>query len=87
MTTKKPTLDDLGLDPDTLDWKRSGTAEGAIEVAFSEEWTFLRTADGPVSVFDEHEWTCFLDGVKKGEFDHAATPFRATPPEPPRETP
>ena len=47
MNTKKPTLDDLGLDPDTLDWKRSGTAEGAIEVAFAGEWTLLRTADGP----------------------------------------
>ena len=34
----KPTTDDLGIDPDTLDWQRSGpgndVGDGSIEVAF-----------------------------------------------------
>jgi hypothetical protein len=25
-----------------------------------------------VLVYDRHEWECFLDGVRKGEFDDAA---------------
>jgi hypothetical protein len=25
-----------------------------------------------VLVYDRHEWVCFLDGVRKGEFDDAA---------------
>ncbi|TQM66652.1 hypothetical protein FHX41_0233 [Actinomadura hallensis] len=70
---RKPTVAELGVDPDTLDWKRSGTGEGVIEVAFVGEWTLLRTSGDLISVFDEHEWACFLDGVKKGEFDHAAS--------------
>ncbi|HLV76017.1 MAG TPA: hypothetical protein VKY91_24795 [Vulgatibacteraceae bacterium] len=70
---RKPTVAELGVDPDTLDWKRSGTDEGVIEVAFVGEWTLLRTSGDLISVFDEHEWACFLDGVKKGEFDHAAS--------------
>lgn len=70
---RKPTVAELGIDPDALDWKRSGTDEDAIEVAFVGEWTLLRTTGDLISVFDEHEWSCFLDGVKKGEFDHAAS--------------
>ena len=27
---------------------------------------------GRVLVFDRNEWECFLDGVRKGEFDNAA---------------
>jgi hypothetical protein len=27
---------------------------------------------GRVLVYDRHEWACFLDGVRKGEFDDAA---------------
>jgi hypothetical protein len=27
--------------------------------------------DGRVLVYDRHEWECFLDGVRKGEFDEA----------------
>jgi len=70
---KKPTVAELGIDPDSLDWKRSGTDDSPIEVAFVGEWTLLRTSGELISVFDEHEWACFLDGVKKGEFDHAAS--------------
>ena len=70
---RKPTIEELGVDPDALDWKRSQTDEGGIEVAFVGEWTLLRTSGDLISVFDEHEWACFLDGVKKGEFDQAAS--------------
>ncbi|TDC95715.1 DUF397 domain-containing protein [Actinomadura sp. 7K507] len=66
-------MEELGIDPDTLDWKRSGADEDAIEVAFVGEWTLLRTSGDLISVFDEHEWSCFLDGVRNGEFDHAAS--------------
>ncbi|GAA4238400.1 hypothetical protein GCM10022254_54190 [Actinomadura meridiana] len=69
----KPTVDELGIDLAALDWKRSGNDEVAIEVAFVGEWTLLRTSGELVSVFDENEWACFLDGVKKGEFDGAAS--------------
>ncbi|MEU5995713.1 hypothetical protein ABZ806_42625 [Spirillospora sp. NPDC047418] len=78
---KKPTVEELGVDPDALDWQRSGSDEGGteagaevgIEVAFVGEWTLLRTSGQLISVFDEHEWACFLDGVRKGEFDRAAS--------------
>lgn len=71
---RKPTVEELGVDPDALDWKRSQSDEGGIEVAFAGEWTLLRTGEGGlISVFDENEWACFLDGVKNGEFDHAAS--------------
>ena len=70
---KKPSVADLGIDPEAVDWKRSGTEEGFIEVAFVGEWTLLRTSGDLISVFDEHEWACFLDGVKNGEFDRAAS--------------
>jgi len=36
------------------------------------EWVLMRIADDPagrVLVYDRFEWECFLDGVKKGEFD------------------
>jgi hypothetical protein len=35
----------------------------------------MRVAGDPerrVLVYDRHEWVCFLDGVRKGEFDNAA---------------
>ncbi|RFS82191.1 DUF397 domain-containing protein [Actinomadura spongiicola] len=71
---RKPSVEELGVDPEALEWKRSGTGESAVEVAFVGAWTLLRTTGGDlVSVFDEHEWACFLDGVKNGEFDHAAS--------------
>jgi hypothetical protein len=50
---------------------------GAIEVAVVERagqqtWVLVRVAGDPagrVLVYDQHEWACFLDGVRKGEFD------------------
>lgn len=77
----KPTIEGLGLDPAAQAWQRSepaGTA-GAIEVAFAdalgERWVLMRVSGDPsgrVLVYDKHEWECFVDGVRKGEFDDAA---------------
>ena len=34
-----------------------------------------RHPEGPVNWFTRDEWAAFLDGVKKGEFDHFASPL------------
>jgi hypothetical protein len=31
----KPTVEDLGIDPDAQEWQRSGDGAGAIEIAFA----------------------------------------------------
>jgi hypothetical protein len=83
-TSAKPTPDDLGIDVAAQRWERSGTGNGSIEIAFPEnparwargDWVLVRVAGdqtGRVLVFDRNEWVCFLDGVRKGEFDDAAT--------------
>ena len=79
--TGKPTVETLGIDTGALSWQRSGEGEGAIEVAFTGrrggsagEWVLMRVVGDPaerVLVYDRHEWECFLDGVRKGEFDDA----------------
>jgi uncharacterized protein DUF397 len=80
--TGKPTVENLGIDVAVLTWQRSGDGEGAIEVAFAPgpdgrrtgEWVLMRVAGDPaerILVYDRHEWECFLDGVRKGEFDDA----------------
>jgi hypothetical protein len=105
----KPTVEELGIDPDAQEWQRSGDGAGAIEITFTrlapgaspasaahepgrgsvdgpgqgqgqepglgEDWVLMRVAGDPdrrVLVFDRNEWECFLDGVRKGEFDDAA---------------
>ena len=77
----KPTVSDLGIDPDGQHWQRSGAGAGAIEVAFvrppdrPDDWVLMRVAGdsaGRVLVFDRNEWECFLDGARNGEFDDAA---------------
>jgi Domain of unknown function (DUF397) len=74
----KPTVESLGIDVDAQDWQRSGTGDGAIEVAMVGEraqWVLMRVSGdvaGRVLVYDRHEWECFLDGVRAGEFDAAA---------------
>ena len=79
--TAKPSADTLGVDLSTLDWQRSGTGDGSLEVAFLDDqgqpggWILMRVAGDPDNrtlVYDRHEWVCFLDGVRKGEFDDAA---------------
>lgn len=75
--TAKPTAAELGLDPEAQSWQRSGTGDGAIEVAFALGWVLMRVAGDPgqrILVFDRHEWECFLDGARNGEFDDAAAP-------------
>jgi Domain of unknown function (DUF397) len=79
----KPTLAELGIDVGAQAWQRSGDGDGAIEIAFARApassagpWILMRVAGDPanrVLVYDRHEWECFLDGVKNGEFDDAAT--------------
>ena len=78
--TSKPTVETLGIDVDALSWQRSGDGEGAIEIAFPggrlawRLWVLMRVAGDPaerILVYDRHEWECFLDGVRKGEFDDA----------------
>ena len=74
---------DPGLQPErtALSWQRSGDGECTIEVAFTGRrdgptvwWVLMRVVGDPaerVLVYDRHEWECFLDGVRKGEFDDA----------------
>ena len=79
--TGKPTVETLGIDTAALCWQRSGDGDGAIEVAFTGQlagatgkWVLMRVAGDPagrVLVYDRYEWECFLDGVRKGEFDDA----------------
>jgi hypothetical protein len=77
----KPTVEELGIDPARQAWRRSGEGEGNLEVAIvpdpaggGGEWVLMRLTGSPnerVLVYDRHEWECFLDGVRKGEFDDA----------------
>lgn len=72
--SNKPSVEQLGIDPDSQTWRRSGTGPGAVEVAFAGEWVLMRVAGDPdarILVYDHFEWECFLDGAKKGEFDYA----------------
>jgi hypothetical protein len=83
---RKPTVADLGVDLAAQAWQRSGTGDGAIEVAFArvpdaagalEDWVLMRVAgdaEQRVLVFDRNEWDCFVDGARNGEFDDAAIP-------------
>jgi hypothetical protein len=80
-TETKPTPEELGIDISQQSWARSGQGDGSIEIAFPVgpaargDWVLMRVAGdtaGPVLVFDRNEWECFLDGVRKGEFDDAA---------------
>jgi hypothetical protein len=87
MTSGKPTIEGLGIDVSAARWQRSGAGDGAIEVALvgpageadpgqAAEWVLMRVAGdagGRVLVYDRHEWECFLDGVRAGEFDTAAS--------------
>ena len=65
----KPTVDDLGIDPDAQEWQRSGDGAGAIEIAFSARaaasprsrcfpgvrcfWAVLRRASVPGASADQ----------------------------------
>jgi Domain of unknown function (DUF397) len=84
--TAKPLVTELGVDLAALSWRRSGSGDSAIEVAFTraprpagggmEDWVLMRVSGDPqqrVLVFDRNEWECFLDGARNGEFDDAAS--------------
>ncbi|HEX3390642.1 MAG TPA: DUF397 domain-containing protein [Streptosporangiaceae bacterium] len=85
--TRKPTVEELGLDLEGQKWQRSGDLDGAIEIALvppaaaaagagGVEWVLMRVAGDPESrilVYDRHEWECFLDGARRGEFDDGAS--------------
>jgi hypothetical protein len=50
----KPTVEELGIDPDAQEWQRSGDGAGAIEIAFAcvnsvvpEGHGVFRTSGGP----------------------------------------
>ena len=48
----------------------------AFARAQGERWVLKRVSGDPdarVSVFSRFEWDCFLDGVRNGEFDAAAS--------------
>jgi hypothetical protein len=78
----KPTPEELGIDPGRLAWKRSGDADGSIEIAFPlspgwsrGDWVLMRVLGDEAArilVFDRNEWECFIDGARNGEFDGAA---------------
>jgi len=80
--TAKPTVEELGIDVAALSWQRSGDGDGSIEIAFVRDavrasggWVLMRVSGDPagrVLVYNRHEWVCFLDGVRRGEFDDAA---------------
>lgn len=42
------------------------TSDGMIQLRDS------KNPDGPTLTFTPHEWAAWLDGAKKGEFDHLA---------------
>jgi hypothetical protein len=73
----KPTADEirqqLGVRLDDLPWRTSGIGEGLFQVAIIRAevtWVLVRLQGKPdVQVYSEHEWNCFLDGVRRGEFD------------------
>lgn len=78
----KLTVEELGIDVASAPWQcPAPREEGAIEVALVRgpaglpgDWVLLRVAGDPagrVLVYDRFEWECFLDGVRKGEFDDA----------------
>jgi Domain of unknown function (DUF397) len=75
----KPTVEELGIDVTGQAWQSSAEGAGNIEIAIvpdtagtGGEWVLMRVSGDPaerVLVYDRHEWECFLDGVRKGEFD------------------
>ena len=66
--SKKPSVQDLGIEVDAQQWQRSGDGKGSIEIAFvpgaggAAEWVLMRVTgdpDGRILVYDRHEWECF----------------------------
>jgi hypothetical protein len=64
-------------DSDGVLWRtaeRSG-GDNCVEVAAIDGGIAVRNSrqpDGPIVLYTEEEWTAFMDGAKRGEFDHMA---------------
>lgn len=66
-------------DPENLEWRKATLSgnNGCIEVTPLRDGVALRDSkdpDGPMLTYTHHEWSAFLDGAKKGEFDHLTRP-------------
>ena len=81
---KKPSVQDLGIEVDAQQWRRSGDGDGSIEIAFvpgaggAAEWVLMRVTgdpDGRILVYDRHEWECFLDGARGAAASSTTAPF------------
>lgn len=56
---------------------RSGTEGNCVEVRFIPNGVQVRNSkdpNGTILTYTPAEWDAFLDGAKKGEFDHFAAP-------------
>ena len=56
-------------------FKSSRCKDGGVcvEVAMDEDSVAVRDSKDPhggILVFDQREWNAFIEGVKRGEFDH-----------------
>lgn len=73
MTSTSPTPNE------SLRWQKSSLsgASGCVETAPSAGLVAVRDSKdpaGPVLRYTRHEWAVFVEGVKRGEFDHLAQP-------------
>lgn len=67
------------IDIENLEWRKATASgnNGCIEVSPLRDGVALRDSkdpDGPMLTYTHHEWSAFLDGAKKGEFDHLTRP-------------
>ncbi len=67
----------------TRQWTKSSRSEsgGCVEVGMEADSVWVRNStdpDGPSICFFYREWSAFLDGVRRGKFDPAATGATAT---------
>jgi hypothetical protein len=68
------------LPPMNLTWIKATASMGTgacVELAVATETIFVRNSrypDGPALAYTRDEISAFLDGAKKGEFDHLAAP-------------
>jgi hypothetical protein len=78
MTPKEIAMAKLGLNADELDWRTATRSGGGncVEVAPCHGMVAVRNSREPLGLillYTADEWTAFIDGAKRGEFDHLAT--------------
>lgn len=62
--------------PGRLGWLKAAASgsNGCVEIAALPDGGVAvrdsKNATSPILTYTAHEWRCFLDGAKKGEFDH-----------------